>query len=205
MSQDLQKRQQVTSGLLILAFLLFSSCKSHPPDSQPQPTSATNTASQEPPELLKLREPTGLWEYNKALAAAWQAFTKDGRYRFAQPEDFRFSEATKKSLRGGEVTWRRSVTEPYDTWCSGFVAIVVDTTRADNNRFGVIYFPEGYRGKEPTVGKPYWLVRNRDLSSASLTRASCHQWLLVYGEDGTEKSHYLQFNKKMGKYYFPDV
>ena len=192
-------------GLLLFISVISAACAPSAPDSRLQPAPNTDKLAPSSPDVLNLKEPTELWEYDPPLATAWRHFTSEGRYRFPVPEDFRFSEAAVNALRGGLSAWTKYVTEPYDNWCPGFVALVVDTTRADQNRFGLVIFPVEYKGKERHIAKPYWLVRNKDLSAASLSRASCHHWLYLYDRNGAQEGHYLLFNKKTGKYYFPDI
>ena len=187
---------------LLLCFLLFSACKSSTATPPPAPPAQKVEVSDTLPEALTLRDPAKeeYWStYHKSLGQAWERFLQSGRYRLAEPQDFTFSEAAKAAINKHKK-WQYLVTEPYQFWCMGFVAIVVDTTKTGNNRFGLICFPE--EGLENIVQKPYWLLVNEDLSKAILSRASCHHWVLEYADDGTEKGRYLNFDKRRNTYTF---
>jgi hypothetical protein len=202
--------KKLVFAFCLCAFLVFSLAFSGCKSSTVTPPSGVVVqeidASKKVPETLTLKDPakeTFWWEYHQSLGKAWERFLQDGRYRLALPEDFNFSEAAKKSInkRGN---WQRDATEPYQFWCMGFVAIVVDTSKVGDNRFGLICFPEKWKEDGLVAQKPYWLFVNKDLSKAILSRASCHHWVFEYADDGSEKTHYLNFDKRNNKYAFSD-
>jgi hypothetical protein len=118
---------------------------------------------------------------------AWLLFTKSGRYRIAQPEDFRFPEAAKKiqatdldkaskhAYVGGDIN--------RDGAYNDFAAIVVDTWRTDPNRFSLVIF------SQPTVPNGRYttqlLFSERDLSKTLLEWWSGGLAVREYHDDGT--------------------
>jgi hypothetical protein len=125
--------------------------------------------------------------WNDDLKEAWQRLVKDGRYRMAQPTDFRFSELARNEI--GESQFRAFTHWPVIDWWGGTGVIVVDTTRSDDNRFGLIVFmePENYfspKKKGPCPYKAAWLYRNRDLSRTTLEQASGYWFVVRYDDSG---------------------
>ena len=65
---------------------------------------------------------------------------------------------------------------------------MVDTTRTDENRFGLIVFmePNDYK-KTNTKACPYkavWLHKNKDLSRSGLEQASGYWFVIEYDDSG---------------------
>jgi hypothetical protein len=109
----------------------------------------------------------------------------------AQPEDFRFS---------GVAT-----TKPYIYWWGAFAVIVVDATRQDDDRFGIILFqdPKDLYDAPADQGEPYrpvWLKRDLDLSRTSLSMASGYWFINEHLDDGTVKTCEVDWSKKQKKY-----
>lgn len=173
-------------GVFFTFFLCFSGCQRSKSLNMTQAVTE-QVQTQKTERVLKVSEPFNE-NQNVTFSAdlhlmksAWEKFIKAGHYRLAQVEDFRFSEAAKKNMRLG--TWERYVTQPYIWWWGAFAAIVVDTTRTDDKRFGLVIFP--YTGA--TTYKPVWLYRNKDLSTTGLEQASGYWFVNTYSEDGVEK------------------
>ncbi|HEX8456305.1 MAG TPA: hypothetical protein VF656_03205 [Pyrinomonadaceae bacterium] len=144
-----------------------------------------------PPEAPKPRvtDPTTTGESDsEALRKAWQRLTANGQYRLAQMEDMRFSEAAIRTNEidhiyyvyiRGDLAYEKRVEDDH------LAAIVVDTTRTDANRFGLVIFspPEGSRDY-----KLHWLYRARDLSRTTVGRASGSFFVSEYLEDGSRQT-----------------
>ena len=73
-------------------------------------------------------------------------------------------------------------------------AIVVDTTKTDDNRFSLIIFspPKDRKGSFET----HWLYRDRDLSKSTVGRQSGSAYVTEYLDDGTSKSCQVRWNKQ---------
>lgn len=137
--------------------------------------------------------------------AIWKDFTADGQYRLAQPFDMTFSETAKSELsRQG-----KSSIVPYEyVWGDlGFnkrieddhlAAIVVNTAREGNDKFGLVIFSpvKNTKGKYDIN----WLYRDMDLSKTTVNRASGELYVTTYSEDGSLKSCSVVWNKKLKKF-----
>jgi hypothetical protein len=130
------------------------------------------------------------------LKEAWGRFARDGRYRLARPEDMKF---------GGGERVRTLFDFPwgdlgYDQMpgAGHLAAIVVDTTRADDSRFGLIIFsaPKSRKGAYAA----HWLYRERDLSRAGVTRASGELYVSEYRGDGSEAVCRVRWDERQTRY-----
>jgi hypothetical protein len=131
----------------------------------------------------------------KWLGEQWRSFFKSGRYRLINPQEMRLSEGVKSDMYSPR--WSYFVNHPYVRWCQGIGAIVVDTTRTDDRRFGLVIFPANY---EKTPLRPVWLIRNRDLSRTVLNQTSCSMFITHYAEDGSRESHEAYWDKKKKRF-----
>jgi len=118
---------------------------------------------------------------------AWLLFTKDGRYRVAQPEEFQFPDAARK-LQGSDLD--KASKYPYvggdinrDGAYHDFAAIVVDTTRTDPHRFSLVIFSQPTDRSD--VYKTQLLFSERDLSKTLLEWWSAGLAVREYHDDGT--------------------
>ena len=168
------------SWLLALVLAASSGCahKTHPSQTQPQPEAslaATPTAT-----------PTSALFMSEDEEKAWRLFIEDGRYRMAQPTDFRFSEQARREI--GHQRFEEYTTRPVVHWWGGTGVIVVDTTRTDQNRFGLIVFmePDNYfeKKRRPCPYKAVWLYKNKDLSRTGLEQASGYWLVIEYDDSG---------------------
>lgn len=148
---------------------------------------------------------SGIFETNPKALQAWLGFTKDGRYRAANAGDFAFSEASKNELRElfGE-RWYPRINHPAITgdisrrnWFYDLAVIVVDTSRTDVGRFGVVIFDIPKEEKSPSI---HWLFRGRDLSSALLSWHNNWPVLVFYHNDGSADPYYINWNEKTQEY-----
>jgi len=162
------------------------------------PSEAQQNKPEPSPEPLWLTDPTccKVTPAPVELKEAWQQFVQDGHYRLAHLEDMKF--------RGGE-----RVTTLYDfpwgdlgyaqiTDADHLAAIVVDTTRMDDARFGLIIFSAPRSKNGAYVA--HWLYRDRDLSRAGVTRASGELYVSEYGDDGSEAVCNVHWDKRQRKY-----
>lgn len=101
------------------------------------------------------------------MEAAWMRFTKDGRYRLARVADMAFTESAKRRINKSFRMWQGDV-----TFDDEFVALVVDTTRQDPNRFGIVLFRRDKPWNQSETYMTRWLIRDRDLSRTAIDRVS---------------------------------
>jgi hypothetical protein len=139
---------------------------------------------------------------NKGLKIAWQNFTADGKYRLAQFSDMRFSEPAKQNLvknYGTDIKPPAAVTIWGDLGFGKRVeedhlaAIVIDTTKNDDKRFGLVIFSPPSNKKE--IYDLHWLYKDRDLSRMTVNRASGYMTVNEYLDDGSQKGCFVEWNK----------
>jgi hypothetical protein len=125
--------------------------------------------------------------------AAWETFVGDGRFRLARPEEFNIPEAKKRPyLYATLVDLKFGRTHEY------LAAIVVDTTRRDAKRFGLVIF--GARKRQDPL-RPYWLYRGQDLSRASLSKASTEIYVTQYLGHENETACSIKWNRIRRRFY----
>jgi hypothetical protein len=200
----------VITTFLLACLLVFDGCVSTRSDlsrsvtgDKPQTSPQQQPAkSDQTPDFLH----SGIFDTDRQALEAWVTFIKDGRYRVASGVDFGFSNAAQKELEEmfGKV-WYPRINHPA---ISGNIAreygskdlavIVIDTTRSDASRFGLIIF------NVPENGKPvskHWLFRERDLSSALLSWHNNWPVLVFYNKDGSSDAYYINWDKKTKRYF----
>jgi hypothetical protein len=132
---------------------------------------------------------------------AWHAFAKEGRYRWARPEDFSIpgwatarSDAAVRSrmwpIEGGDIN--------HDGAYNDFAVIVVDTTRTEPDRFGLVIFNEPGDGDQPY--SLHWVLRNVDLSATALDWSSDGLGVTRYEEDGYSWQCNVKWNQSTREY-----
>jgi hypothetical protein len=123
-----------------------------------------------------MRDPTA--NRSEALREAWQRFTSNGQHRLAQEEDIRFP-TTPYVYVWGDLAYGKRADDDH------LAAIVVDTTRNDEHRFGLVIFspPEGRQDY-----KVHWLYRDRDLSKTSVSQASGSFFVTEHLDNGSERT-----------------
>ncbi len=195
-------------GFLLISTAAFSiSCNSITSSSE-VPTVTAQSPTQ--PEMVATpsAEPVTSLDANKfteGLRETWQRFTANGQYRLAQTSDFRFPERAKEgALRSlpanpipfvyiwGDLNYKKRVADDH------LAAIVVDTTKQDDNRFSLVIFSPP-KGKED-VYETHWFYRDRDLSKTTVNRASGYFYVTEYFDDGTEKSCSVAWNPKQKQF-----
>jgi hypothetical protein len=178
--------------------LMLSGCKSATPTPMAIPEEDTKKVSErlQPDADARIFTPLEEWpDDEKWLGEQWRNFFKSGRYRLVHPQEMKLSEGTKANMRS--PTWAYFINHPYVDWCQGIGAIVVDTTRNDDKRFGLVIFPKEYL-KAPL--KPIWLIRNKDLSRTVLNQTSCDMFITHYAEDGSRETYDAHWDDKKKRF-----
>ena len=140
-----------------------------------------------------------LLEGNEPLYRAWRDFERTQDYRLAHPSDRKLTPAALARVKSNNP----NQIIPYLTWwdASGYrgrgdflVAIVVDPSRSDANRYGLIVIaaPESEGGNY----KPYWVVREEDMESYLISPASGSLFVECFRRDGTEETKELVWMRK---------
>jgi len=140
----------------------------------------------------------------QGLKDGWQQFTADGRYRVAREEDFRFPEEAKKVIEGIDhrtkrpymrILWDINENGDYNE----FAAIVVETTKSDDARFGLVILsaPDGGSG----LYKPHWVYQERDLSRTIMASASSRLSVESYLDDGTREACFVVWDRRQRRYF----
>lgn len=148
---------------------------------------------------------TKFFEGNPRGAKAWQQFIAGSQYRLARFEDFHFSDAAIKDLVSSfGDSWRTRVNNPYtggeinhDSFYHDAAFIVVDNTRNNSKRFGLIIFNEQERDRSH---KKYWLYKERDLSQTVFGWDSSGLHLDEYNQHGESATCYVNWNESKQSY-----
>ncbi len=143
---------------LILLVLLMGCMKGEPVAHPNQSTKQIN-----PPDFLEPQTETTISDPEQLKA--WRHFAKVNHYRIANVSDFDFSESNGPRHA---PYWYGSGDFNRDEKYSDFALIIVDVTRNDPLRFGLIIFNAKADGYED----PIWLYRDSDLSKTSLNTTS---------------------------------
>ena len=101
---------------------------------------------------------------DKAAWRTWQRFTRHRKYSLASPKDLGFQEQDERYRPYGVGNFN------HDHGSEDFAVIVVDRSRTDPDRFGIVIFNARKNGKR--CDGPYWLYRHANLFSGSLTSIS---------------------------------
>ena len=155
--------------LLILTITLASlSCDQSSRTKIESSNTSSTTPAEQPRLTVSIRdisEPP-LSSLDPGMVAAWKQFTRDGQYRLARAADMLFTEDAKRRINASFSMWQGDT-----TFAGEFVALVIDTTKTDQNRFGIVLFRPDKAWARATYS-PRWLMRNRDLSSTAIDRVS---------------------------------
>lgn len=129
------------------------------------------------------------------IKRAWLKFTAGDRYRLATGNDMRWREQNARAFAYA------SSSLGYDRHEAGFhhlAAIVIDTQRNDPNRFSLLIFSAPRTDKG--TYKPYWVLRNQDLSNSHLFEYLGMLDLVNENEQGSEAACQIQWDAKNGRY-----
>lgn len=131
-------------------------------------------------------------DHNPDVKRAWADFERSQKYRMAQPSDRNLSpqaQARVDSNNPNQII-------PYLNWWGArgyegktdfLVVIVVDPTRSDPNRYGIVAFAAP-KSEGPNF-KPYWVLRNEDLESIER-----------FNRYGTEKTKELVWDRNLRRF-----
>jgi hypothetical protein len=140
---------------------------------------------------------------NKNLEAAWKQFTASGQYRLAcdTDADFSLDAIEPKTIESYSIDKQsRSMNNwgnwnyPKRTYEDHLAAIVVDTTRTEANRFGLVVFSPPRIKK--TAYDINWLYEERDLTRASVGMSSGSVWVEDYTPDGKRSFCWILWNRE---------
>jgi hypothetical protein len=139
---------------------------------------------------------------NQGIDVAWHTFTKDGRYRLARKDDFKpparafGSDDPLNSIFA--YCWGRIGYDPHRDHWYHLAAIVVDTHRTDDTRFGLVIFSAPKNGDG--TYQPYWLYRERDLSRTVVWTGSGDLMVGEYRDDGSRDASFVQWDTRRNQY-----
>lgn len=133
---------------------------------------------------------------------AWRIFVENGRYRLATAADFRFSEAATQQGGRDLKNWMEypQISNDFNQdYLSKDVAIlVVDTTRTDPNRFGLVIFND--TADADIIPNAHWLLRDGDLSRVSLSFSRDGLRLREHSDAGSHSVCLVRWDKGAQNY-----
>jgi hypothetical protein len=130
---------------------------------------------------------------NQGIDKAWHQFIADGRYRLALKKDLKspareFGSNSLNSIFA--YCWGQL---GYNSVKDHLAAIVVDTTRNDADRFGLVIFSAA--GEGDGSYKPHWIYQVRDLSRSVVWTGSGDLMVADYNDDGSREVSYVNWDK----------
>lgn len=197
--------QKFIGSIVLFTATLLVACNSAASSSNETPKAESQSKPAESEATVTpFAEPVTSFDENKftdGLRETWRRFTASGQYRLAQPSDMRFPDRAKTAeLRSlpenpipfvyiwGDLNYQKRAEDDH------LAAIVVDTTRQDDNRFSLVIFSPPKDKRE--VFETHWFYQNRDLSKTTVSRASGSFFVTEYFDDGTQKSCSVVWNPK---------
>ncbi|HVE56844.1 MAG TPA: hypothetical protein VNB22_08445 [Pyrinomonadaceae bacterium] len=198
--------------IVIISGLIFSfSCNSANTQTKEPSREAESESNSQNKQEVVFTEPikfTGIKSNDKIdenIKTVWKNFVADGKYRLAQPFDMKFSEAAKSQLPGqgkspivpyeyiwGDLNFGKRIEDDH------LAAIVVDTTKDGNDRFGLVIFSPVKNTKNKYDVN--WLYHNADLSKTTVNRASGYFYVSTFSDDGSRKACSVKWDKKLNKF-----
>lgn len=170
---------------------------------EPQPSVDPQQSTSES-EKKNHSMPTGIFDQDPAGADAWRLFTEGGRYRVARAEDFKIPKVASENKEHRQDI-ERAIKFAYvgedinrDGLYRDRAFIVVDTTRSDSAKFGLVIFNE-LRDKT-SLPEPHWIYRERDLSRTVMSWASSEIILVEYHDDGTYDLCRIKWDMRVQRY-----
>lgn len=176
-------------GCFLIALVALG-CEARSDSQKNRPAQDEPRATQQASQLPGNDMPTGIFDERSQKAfKAWQLLTENGRYRIARTEDFSIPEAAMENEdRRRDI--QRAIAFAYvggdineDGNYRDRAFIVVDTSRNDSARFGLVIFNE--LADPNDIPEPHWVYRDRDLSSTVMTWTRGKVILIEYHEDGS--------------------
>lgn len=193
---------------LILLAANFLACNSaYAPSADTFPAEVRNEQAQPTPYIYTEPDHGGVDSnsYSPSLQKEWRRFTASGQYRLAQLSDMRFSDEDKENVYRN--IGKNPVPYVY-IWgdlnygkrpdANHLAAIVVNTTRTDENRFSLVLFSPPKDKKD--AYELHWLDRDRDLSRTTVHRASGSLHIVEHLADGSQKVCRARWNKRKKQY-----
>jgi len=180
------------------SLLLFVSCvkKEQVRTSQPSPV----TSPSQQANVTWSADPTEFTD-NDALKHAWRNFEASHQYRLAQSSDRNVTPAARERVNSNNVN---QVIPSLIWWgASGYrgtpnkdflVAIVVDSSRSDPNRYGLVVLAAP--ASEGPSYKTYWVLREEDMESYLISPASGSVYMECFRRDGSEKTKEIIWDRK---------
>ena len=177
--------------LISAVALVSSSCKAQKPRLAEAPKAAATPTPEQ--AVFWSEDPTASVTDNEALRLAWKRFEKSQKYRLAKPSDRNLTAAAIARTKSDPAT-------PSQLWWGtrgyrGFagkdflVAIVVDPSRSDSNRFGLVVLAAvASEGKDY---KTYWVSREEDMGSYLISPASGSVFIECFRRDGSKETKLL--------------
>lgn len=145
--------------------------------------------------------PDEYMENNVPLKHAWQGFERNQKYRLAQPSDRNLTPAAATRVAANNP---HQIVPILNWWgARGYrggntndfaVAIVVDPSRTDPNRYGLVVIAAV--ASEGPAYKPYWVLREEDMESYLLSPASGSVFIECFHRDGTKQTKELLWDRK---------
>ena len=161
-------------------------------------SSNTSSAPSERPGLTvsirDISEPP-VSSLDPGMVAAWKQFTRDGQYRLARAVDMLFTEEAKRRINASFSMWQGD-----RTFAGEFVALVIDTTQTDQNRFGIVLFRPDKAWARSATYSPRWLMKNRDLSSTAIDRVSGYLFIHSFTTGDKYESCRVHWNASKRRY-----
>ncbi len=162
---------------------------------------SSNTSSTAPAEqprvtvsIRDLSEPP-LSNLDAGVVAAWKQFTRNGQYRLARAADMLFAEDAKRRINASFSMWQGDT-----TFAGEFVALVIDTTLTDQDRFGIVLFRPDKAGARSATYSPRWLMKNRDLSTTAIDRVSGYLFIHSFTTADKYESCCVHWNASKRRY-----
>ncbi len=180
--------------LIAISAFSFASCR---PNDRAQTARQNNAIPSPAPEMGVSWSPSDLdqlLEGNQALKRAWKNFEMSQKYRFALPPDRKLTPAAAARVKSNNPnqiipfkTWWGA--RGYDGRSDFLIAIVVDPSRTDAHRYGLVVIA-GPKS-EGSHYKPYWVLREEDMESYLISGASGNVSIECFRRDGTQETKSL--------------
>jgi hypothetical protein len=196
------------AAVLFIALPITAGCN-HPRVASKSSSPQSDPVQEATPKSHDITDPSccGLSaDANRGIDSAWESFTKNGHYRMALERDMRYSSAARDVIARSEpssewnplnhlfaYSWGH---RGYDTDQDLLAAIVVDTSRNDDARFGLVIFAKPKRA----TYHPYWLYQNRNLSRAVVYQVSGALGVSDYHDDGTYDNCWVTWSARQNTF-----
>lgn len=184
-----------TKILLASFAILLSACGSQTAVNSHSTQPTPNQAEPADTQSSEITDPTCCDDKASiALKKAWAEFVEGGAYRMATPKDMKDPDAIER--RTFAYSWGNLDFDSDPSQTYHLAVIVVDTKREPPSNFGVVIFsaPRDFKG----AYRPYWLIRDRDLSSSYFSGFSGYLEL-VDKRDGANGCD-IYWNSRLRKY-----